>query len=182
MSEELKPCPFCGKEVLLRDARFIGDDGVEWPTWEIQCVNSKCLIFGSEIEAYAGKHEAITAWNTRPTEARFVDTEQENYEIRRLTHELSVAEKEAERIQKEFDEWVDEKGMEAAKWRSIAEGLAGRLEDLTEQMKRTHNGNYCAPGNDCYYDCLEVSVDSLTSEQEKTDKALTAYRKAKEGE
>ena len=55
MSEELKPCPFCGREAELRTD---GDDS-NYPIW-IQC--TKCQ---AGIEPFPDKEFAILEWNTR---------------------------------------------------------------------------------------------------------------------
>lgn len=52
MSEELKPCPFCG-----RNGRFSYGCG-----YEIYC--EEC---GSRVETYPSKEQAIEMWNRRPS-------------------------------------------------------------------------------------------------------------------
>lgn len=62
MSEELKPCPFCGSE-----ADFI-TKGRSW--WAVECLNERnCGIFLPVDSAYTSKDYAIKAWNTRAREA-----------------------------------------------------------------------------------------------------------------
>lgn len=50
MSDELKPCPFCGGNSIKVD---------QWATWYCRCENC-----GSE-QISTTKEGAITAWNTR---------------------------------------------------------------------------------------------------------------------
>lgn len=59
MSQELKPCPFCGSEA--RWATTMGGDD----SWEIQCSNNDCCLV-----VFSGNtgEETCTAWNTRASE------------------------------------------------------------------------------------------------------------------
>ena len=57
MSEQLKPCPFCGGIPQLHAISF-GD------RWFVDCL--KCL--GRGTETYL-RDDAISAWNKRPTQA-----------------------------------------------------------------------------------------------------------------
>ncbi len=62
MSDDLKPCPFCGGKAELQKV-LIGDSYI------IQCVGRTtplCADLPSPI--ISGKNVAITAWNTRPAE------------------------------------------------------------------------------------------------------------------
>lgn len=61
MSEELKPCPFCGGEAVLRE----GTDNDGWKGFTaITCVDQKNPFCPSQwIEG--SKKEAIEAWNRR---------------------------------------------------------------------------------------------------------------------
>ncbi len=56
MSEELKPCPFCGKPAYMADH----DCG-----WMVECINEKCHIQPMTRDAFHREAEAIKAWNTR---------------------------------------------------------------------------------------------------------------------
>jgi len=59
MRSELKPCPFCGGEAVLRHASFCGYDS-QW----VECTNRKKC--GSKVEPVTDVPEvAIQAWNTR---------------------------------------------------------------------------------------------------------------------
>ena len=57
MCEELKKCPICRGEAIVRT---MGSDNA----WIVDC--SKCKILLDEI--YNTEAEAITAWNKRPAE------------------------------------------------------------------------------------------------------------------
>ncbi len=61
MSDELKPCPFCGSP-----AKAWGDDSdhFSWLLVRIICENTVC---GTRGNNYATRAEAIAAWNRRPT-------------------------------------------------------------------------------------------------------------------
>ena len=64
MSEELKPCPFCGGEVKIED--ISDEDG---PYFMIACSNKACgaaASFGDKSETEEG---ATEAWNTRASSA-----------------------------------------------------------------------------------------------------------------
>ena len=66
MSEELKPCPFCGSndvEMVVLDVvwHFVG------------CKNLKCCTDGPKV--VADKTEAIRLWNTRAEPADKPDTD-----------------------------------------------------------------------------------------------------------
>ena len=59
MSEELKPCPFCGDSAEVD--RLL--DG-----YVISCPNPKCGISAVESHSYLAYADAQAAWNTRPGE------------------------------------------------------------------------------------------------------------------
>jgi Lar family restriction alleviation protein len=59
MSEELKPCPFCGSEDVTLENLFCIDD------WYVSC--NKCDI--QQIAKYK-KDEAILRWNQRAEPAK----------------------------------------------------------------------------------------------------------------
>ena len=70
MSEELKPCPFCGGE-----ARLI----------HLNDVNKyvECVDCNAESALYDRRIQAIEAWNNRPIE------DEKDREIERLKHKLN---------------------------------------------------------------------------------------------
>lgn len=62
MSEELKPCPFCGRKVSMRV------DHDHSTAWVVECMAMpSCPIHGREIWGLT-KSAAIIAWNMRPSE------------------------------------------------------------------------------------------------------------------
>ena len=69
MSEELKPCPFCGHQVEIADIdNHINDNGV----WHVECVNclvsiDRMYLLGIYTKGDKGpmRAEVIRAWNTR---------------------------------------------------------------------------------------------------------------------
>lgn len=75
MSEELKPCPFCGGEgnVIERINPMS-----KW-RWSVDCTTTTCGMSGP-VEA--NKADAIAAWNTRTTDARITSLEEENKRLR----------------------------------------------------------------------------------------------------
>jgi Lar family restriction alleviation protein len=72
MSEELKPCPFCGYGKILQNS----GDG-----YFVSCM--KCGSRGSKKKYYETMSDAITAWNTRPIE------DEKDKQIAELKAELS---------------------------------------------------------------------------------------------
>ena len=66
MSDELKPCPFCGQGA---DLVFNGHAGRS-PTgkeWWIECHNDECL-YDNGVHSFESASAAIRAWSTRPIE------------------------------------------------------------------------------------------------------------------
>jgi len=61
MSEELKPCAYCGGEARLDEVQH----GIEF--WQIGCDSMTC-DFAPYLADFDTKAEAITAWNTRKGE------------------------------------------------------------------------------------------------------------------
>jgi Lar family restriction alleviation protein len=110
MSDELKPCPFCGKSASIKVNHSVGGMGGEgWLVW--------CDTCGAEGTWDLGKSGAIESWNTRPLEDAFRDalekvsralrreietTNALNAEIAVLTLKLSEAERRAEEWRQNF--------------------------------------------------------------------------------
>lgn len=67
MSDELKPCPFCGEraEILLNDMSDYGSQHF----WQISCRSDDCG-FGmtSENRSNESKEAVVSKWSTRPIE------------------------------------------------------------------------------------------------------------------
>lgn len=80
MSDELKPCPFCGNSAVLVNKDGIIDDPLEW----VSCIEDSCMPV--PIRFSKG------AWNTRPIE----DV---------LTAERDAARAEVERM-REAQRWI----------------------------------------------------------------------------
>lgn len=58
--DELKPCPFCGGEAQLMEAKI----GSNW--WTVICKHYEdCPVNPVGRNAYAAEIDAIDAWNTR---------------------------------------------------------------------------------------------------------------------
>lgn len=62
MSDELKPCPFCGSDELSHGWSAPGYDG-SMSTGNVECHNCNALIYTA-----GGEAEAIAAWNKRAGE------------------------------------------------------------------------------------------------------------------
>lgn len=61
MKEEIKPCPFCGKEPeVQQDENFFG-----MTEWWIACLNFDCPVDNVTTGSFAIKQKAINAWNKR---------------------------------------------------------------------------------------------------------------------
>lgn len=67
MSEELKPCPFCGSAALLLTNTKTGH------YWG-ECGSTQCA---AEAATTTDKAEAVAAWNTRAPDARIAAAEAE---------------------------------------------------------------------------------------------------------
>lgn len=57
MSDELKPCPFCGAEAMLKEKPY----HTVLPLFEIRCAKAGCE---AEINGWV-KSKTIKAWNIR---------------------------------------------------------------------------------------------------------------------
>ena len=62
MSEELKPCPFCGVVPDIREEPNAWYDGDS--AFYAMCMNDDCCMC-VETEAYLTREEVTKAWNTR---------------------------------------------------------------------------------------------------------------------
>jgi hypothetical protein len=80
MSDDLKPCPFCGGEASkIPDANHSTG-------WEVGCYSGKCDV---EPHIWAVHLEtAVTQWNTRADADRIKQLERENAEIDQLFFNL----------------------------------------------------------------------------------------------
>ena len=66
MTEELKPCPFCGGPAELKDARkFLVVSRQSYITpYSVSCENKQCGV-KPHTPFVDSEQEAITAWNRR---------------------------------------------------------------------------------------------------------------------
>jgi len=60
MKEELKTCPFCGKEGKIID--YLG--AAKKRKWFVKCANLNCKVKPETCHLY-GKEASIDAWNKR---------------------------------------------------------------------------------------------------------------------
>ena len=77
MSEELKPCPFCGGSATAEQY-----DGVTGAQWCANCDDPDCVGGAMPLVRYAREIEAITAWNTRADSDRIEALTAENKRLR----------------------------------------------------------------------------------------------------
>jgi len=63
MSDELKPCPFCGADVDLVECF---DEGTREDYWRVLCRGRKCI--SPDYAEYSDVQSITAAWNTRPVE------------------------------------------------------------------------------------------------------------------
>ena len=88
MSEELKPCPFCGKKASIQDCSYYGSA----PAWSAMCDNPTCFAY---TEAFKTKKEAFERWNNRPAEEalqkRIAELEAERDRLRKALQGLMQA-------------------------------------------------------------------------------------------
>ena len=59
---ELKPCPFCGGEVVLSSLEYHDKDNDTY--YGVDCLNYECVACGN-IPRFTRKEDAINAWNRR---------------------------------------------------------------------------------------------------------------------
>lgn len=71
---ELKPCPFCGAEVEVKD-----DCDVYWI--ECDCLSTSCCGCSRAGMSGETKQQAIAAWNTRAPVNEWVDIKQQKPSI-----------------------------------------------------------------------------------------------------
>jgi len=76
MSEELKPCPFCGSE-----ARFVEVSdtmgSMKLTAWKVQC--SKCWCSPYPNNAHGDKNVVAQQWNTRAERTCHREEDQNNW-------------------------------------------------------------------------------------------------------
>lgn len=199
MSDELKPCPFCGGEALIGQTL---DNA-----WYAMCAKDHC----SKLECYwRTKAEAITAWNTRAPSADHIANAGKmitpGYEELEDLIENAIMEsigldwvprdgaKAVVRVLQEEGyigpvnadlatiAWLDgaHRGKaEAARWQAIAEGLAGALGPFAKASEiRLCGGDYWTDektiqGTDIAF---HITFGSLSAARA----ALATYTAAKE--
>ena len=76
MSEELRPCPFCGRDAATNIQRRWADDD-EIITHGVNCCWCNAQLGGSPFGGYQTEELAVAAWNRRAaaSEGRAADEE-----------------------------------------------------------------------------------------------------------
>ena len=59
---ELKPCPFCGKDVFLLDVATRSSANAKW---DVYCRTHGCFLNSGTNNMFSNRDEAFIAWNTR---------------------------------------------------------------------------------------------------------------------
>lgn len=59
---ELRPCPFCGKEVFLLDVAIQPAPDAKW---DVYCRTHDCFLNSGTNNMFSNREDAIIAWNTR---------------------------------------------------------------------------------------------------------------------
>ena len=59
---DLKPCPFCGKEVFLLDVATRSSANAKW---DVYCRTHGCFLNSGTNNMFSNREEAFIAWNTR---------------------------------------------------------------------------------------------------------------------
>ena len=61
--ENLKPCPFCGKDAIIRELKLVIGDS----TWVTGCQTDYCWGQFNKMgyPRYYSKEDAVKAWNKR---------------------------------------------------------------------------------------------------------------------
>lgn len=62
MTEELKPCPFCGSDAIFDHYTVKGAKGKRW---EICCGDPDCIAYSCQLACFKSEFAALAAWNTR---------------------------------------------------------------------------------------------------------------------
>jgi hypothetical protein len=66
---ELKPCPFCGGEAMIKQdiryPRYGEHAGKAITAYEPICVNTNCIMYNQDGNYFTTKEEAVRAWNNR---------------------------------------------------------------------------------------------------------------------
>ena len=127
MSDDLKPCPFCGGEP------FSFEDYGHSTAWEVGCSNSQCRVEPNVWEKT--RDEALASWNTRTPDTG----------IEALTEQLEAARadaKEAEAYAEELEKEIELNEQEACmlendfiKADKEIDALKAKLEKTVELLK-----------------------------------------------
>ena len=59
---ELKPCPFCGKDVFLLDVATRSSANAKW---DVYCRTHGCFLNSGTNNMFSNREDAFIAWNTR---------------------------------------------------------------------------------------------------------------------
>ena len=76
---ELKPCPFCGKEVFLLDVETRSS---AYSKWDVYCRTHGCFLNSGTNNMFSNREDAMIAWNTR-AESRELITLREQVKVLR---------------------------------------------------------------------------------------------------
>jgi hypothetical protein len=61
MTENIKPCPFCGELPGISQDENAYEDGI---FWTVECMNEDCRVYVKTVN-FNTKGKAIEAWNIR---------------------------------------------------------------------------------------------------------------------
>lgn len=85
MSDELKPCPFCGGAPSAVETEYQYELGTDY-AWEIVCPMCGVSMLWADETSSKSYEKLVTDWNTRATEdalrARAAELEAENARLR----------------------------------------------------------------------------------------------------
>jgi hypothetical protein len=66
MNLELKPCPFCGGEAIIRDVASYRYTLVDNKLFEVGCTTDEChACIYEDTPTYSSREEAVLTWNNR---------------------------------------------------------------------------------------------------------------------
>ena len=77
---DLKPCPFCGKDVFLLDVATRSSANAKW---DVYCRTHGCFLNSGTNNMFSNREEAFIAWNTRAEPPEIANLREQVKEVER---------------------------------------------------------------------------------------------------